>query len=130
MILPPQIVFTSFHQEREISGILLGMKHTSNSNSLIPVKTTDLPRSMLTYFLLVICLLPNDSMAQNSSKSSHLLPDAPVSLPSPLEEKVYWQNMALNLLHGETENNTESDQTLAEKLEVALENAKITEWFF
>lgn len=38
--------------------------------------------------------------------------------------------MALNLLHGETENNTESDQTLAEKLEVALENAKITEWFF
>ena len=85
---------------------------------------------MLTYFLLVICLLPNDSFAQNASKSSHLLPDAPVSLPSPLEEKVYWQNMALSLLHGETENNTESDQTLAEKLEVALENAKITEWFF
>lgn len=67
------------------------------------------------------------------------IPDRPTPLPeseqTSLAEKIYWQNRALDLLHGHEnfENQiTEEEnlESLAEQLENALLKSKIEEWFF
>ncbi len=75
------------------------------------------------------------------SLTSQEFPDAPKVLPvkslNPLDEKIYWQNYAIKLFHGEEPVQNQlneifetSETSLAEELNHALKNAKIEEWFF
>lgn len=99
-------------------------------------------RSLIITFMAISLIVSSRSNAATSlDLETHHIPDVPKALPSntlnPLNEKIYWQNYALKLFHGESPETNQlneifetNEATLAEELNHALENAKIEEWFF